>query len=521
MNLAILIGVSDYVAAKLLPGCKNDVNIIHNLVQSTNKYQDILFLSEKTNSQDVKEKVSDFILKHQNTEEIDEIFFYYTGHGLFHEGEFHFVLSDFDRTWLNRTTYKNNELDELLKSLNPKLTVKVIDACHSGVKYVKDVNDLELKKVLNESKEKFNNCYFMFSSQADEVSWATQLISYFTLSFVNSIINHGTNGIRYRDIMDYVSDDFLRSDIGQTPYYVTQSKNTEIFCKIDDPLKEKLKQLIDNINGTSQRQENKNKNQLSLVEIVKKDAEKYCKDIKEVHSLLESIKNKVNDFKVNDKLNGLFRTQVDFNQETYDYISNIDIVAKSLERKFEDYFIILKYINKTVKVPQKNTLGAQLFKLPSFFENEKNVEIKYVEENRDVINSFNISEENLPFTSINIDLYPEYPNISMFNCSIIFAFSKVNIVFFYSFNTFKEVSWDSYELEDIDWRQTRQFVMKEQDSVINSIGQICAGFLSYVEKNLEKKFGKELEKVSDGEDNDKQPKPKPPIAKPQLPVSVQ
>ncbi|MFB9273730.1 caspase family protein [Cohnella cellulosilytica] len=152
MNLAILLGVSDYNEIDSLPGCRNDVKLVYDLVQNTDRFQDILYLANNTTSNNVKEKLAEFTLKHKgNSESIDEVFFYYTGHGLFSKEEFHLVLSDYNSSWLNRTTYKNSEVDDLLKGLSLKLTVKIIDACHSGVKYVKDVNDMEVTKVLNAS----------------------------------------------------------------------------------------------------------------------------------------------------------------------------------------------------------------------------------------------------------------------------------------------------------------------------------------------------------------------------------
>jgi hypothetical protein len=59
----------------------------------------LIYFLVNTNSENVKNHVSEFIRKIY----FNEIFFYYT--------------SDYVDKWLNRTTYKNNEIDDLLKCL--------------------------------------------------------------------------------------------------------------------------------------------------------------------------------------------------------------------------------------------------------------------------------------------------------------------------------------------------------------------------------------------------------------------
>jgi hypothetical protein len=59
----------------------------------------LIYFLVNTNSENVKNHVSEFIRKIY----FNEIFFYYT--------------SDYVDKWLNRTTYKNSEIDDLLKCL--------------------------------------------------------------------------------------------------------------------------------------------------------------------------------------------------------------------------------------------------------------------------------------------------------------------------------------------------------------------------------------------------------------------
>lgn len=493
MNIAILIGVSKYNDGNDLVGCKNDVKIIHELIKKSEKYQEILYISDNTTSDTIKNQLSEFIRKHKENANIDEVFFYYTGHGLFHMEEFYYVLSDYEEKWLNRTTYKNSEIDELLKSLNSKLTVKVVDACHSGVRYVKDVNDVEVSKMLNITKEKFNNCYFMFSSQFDEYSWADQKISYFTQSFVNSLIEHKADSIRYRDIIDYISDDFSQKKISQTPYYVMQSNNTEIFCKVESETKEMLKQLLASFEQGKVEKENKDTTHtLSLVEIIKKDSENYCKNLDEVKELLNKVKQNSSDLVLNNELTELYEINVEFENETYDDIPNINVVAKALENKVNDFFIEIEFTKKIVKVPIKSTWDTLAEALRQF----DGKQTKYRDETRTVVDCYNISEEDVPYTTIKIDLEPKYPNLSKYNCTIIYAFSKVHINLFYSFNIYKEVSWGEYEIESAKWRQTEDLIIKQEAEVVRVIESIKSGFKKYVQEDLHNKFTKAFEEIN-------------------------
>ena len=199
---------------------------------------------------DAPEKLSDFIANNQG-EIFDEVFFYYSGHGDFRDNEFYYILSDFNRNSYRQTSLANSELDSFLKQLNPNLTIKVVDACHSGVTYIKD-NDI-FSKHLDESKQRFNHCYFMFSSMSDQASYQNNIISHFTKSFVDSVLKYSSTEIRYKHIVDYISDDFEKNAL-QKPLFVTQASFTEIFCSVNQKIKTLLSSQLSNLlEGKSKR----------------------------------------------------------------------------------------------------------------------------------------------------------------------------------------------------------------------------------------------------------------------------
>ena len=152
MNLAIILSVSEYTDIKNnLPGCKKDAEIIYSIISKTSKFSEILFINEKLSSAKVKEKLTAFISEHKS-KKINELFFYYTGHGEFQNNEFYYILSDYNSDKRKQTSIENEEIDSLFRTLNPELVIKVIDACQSGKPYIKESDAID--KYLNKTTEK-------------------------------------------------------------------------------------------------------------------------------------------------------------------------------------------------------------------------------------------------------------------------------------------------------------------------------------------------------------------------------
>jgi hypothetical protein len=82
--------------------------------------------------------------------------------------------------------------------------------------YIKSVD--EFNEYLKSANEKFRKVYFLFSPQSGQFSYQDDLISYFTESILKAVATHGEGEIRYKDLIDYVSDDFRGSD-SQKPFF--------------------------------------------------------------------------------------------------------------------------------------------------------------------------------------------------------------------------------------------------------------------------------------------------------------
>lgn len=105
MRIAIILGVGvQSIRNKLgtlvyrnLPECKNDALLISNIISAIPHYEekDILYIND-TGSTTVKyvlDEVDSFLSKYTN-ENVEELFFYFSGHGDYKDGQFYFVLYD-------------------------------------------------------------------------------------------------------------------------------------------------------------------------------------------------------------------------------------------------------------------------------------------------------------------------------------------------------------------------------------------------------------------------------------------
>ena len=237
MNLAIVITASQYNPPRIpLPACDCDADLIEALVGSSSDFDDKLFLRNLPDSAVIKKKLTEFIAQYKGSD-IDQVFFYFSGHGDFSGDELFYLLPDYDEKQKRQTSLENSELDSLLRGLQPNTAVKVIDACHSGVPYIKDTDAFQ--NYIKGTKDEFKKCYFMFSSHLDQASYQNAEFSFFTKSFVQAIAQHKADSVRLKDIIDYVADAFSGNS-QQTPFFVVQADFTESFCRVTESLRKRL-----------------------------------------------------------------------------------------------------------------------------------------------------------------------------------------------------------------------------------------------------------------------------------------
>lgn len=477
MRIAILIGISEYKSQEDLKACYRDAEAIKELLISTGNYAetDILQIKGFEKASIAKEKIILF-LKNYEDQNIQEVFFYYSGHGLYNEDEFYYIMSDYDVVRLRLTSIENSEIDNLLRNLKPELTIKVIDACNSGLSYLK--SGRSLKEVLDKTKSIFKSCYFLLSSQVDQASMASSdSLSYFTESFLVGITNcpHGT--VRYKHIIDAISDYFEQFG-KQTPQFVMQGTLRETFCKLDD----KLEELIENILNKYKTNPNKltQINQeapitpvTSLKELIELDAKNYIEK-NEVDILISNIKSRINEYHFPQALSQYYDFVIEF----------IGLDVFSDDNPLPSPEVIGRWLNSEGKSYFGQAIWEQIEEPATSYYSVLN---PLYNRSRREITDFKLTSY-IDFNMIKIRAKSKYPNIQDYEFTIIIILSKLNIGIFYYMTKLININWDDHDLpKKIQWH-SEEYLLKQEGIIINSITSILKKFADGIQTQLEKQF---------------------------------
>jgi hypothetical protein len=464
MNVAIILAISNYGSkANNLPGSKKDGEIIHGLLTATKKYDNILVLNENESSSKTKEVLSNFFIENKGVK-INELFFYYSGHGEFVNDEFYYLLSDFDNKKRNQTSLQNNEVDDLIRTLNPQIVIKVIDACQSGTSYIKE-SDV-LSKYFNETKKGFNKCYFLNSSLSNQSSYQDENLSFFTNSFIQSLKEHPSDEIRYKDIIDYILDDF-DGNKEQTPFFVIQAEFTEKFCAFSDEVRDYLKNY--KLKNNANEKKNEEKKAPSLLQMVKNNAKEYV-DKEGAISAIKFCKQEFNKLSLDKEIKDLYQVNVDFISDN-NSLAGVDVIGKWLSNNPHDFFATPYY---------------------------KEIYDEHDGEAYDILVGYEFLIDDAPFNAITVDILGVYPNLKSFKCNIALLISKKQISFFYSILEYIENGWESRTLnkEKIKWTYVdRKIAIKS--AISDGLTSIYLAITEKIKAELNKEFGLESEDEPD------------------------
>ncbi|MGP5119166.1 caspase family protein [Psychrobacter alimentarius] len=446
-NLAIVIGVSEYKDQENLPACKNDAQIIHSILSESKKFDDILNIDGYVSGREVKSKVSEFVRGHEN-EKVEEIFFYFSGHGARITEDFWYVLSDFDNNNIHTTALSNDELDEILKSLNPTLTVKVVDACFAGTEYIK--NTYNISNIFDKSiqKKNFEKVYFLFSSTRNETSIAFKDISLFTKSFVEAVFSFEKNNIRYQDLVNFITDDLSNSRVSQNPYFVTQANQTEIFIDVNNVNISNLKSKFPYFVNNTEVMAVIDSVESSLLYRVREANKNYCsKD--EAISILNSLDDIADGFEFSKEINELFNIDT-INSNNLTKIPNRRKIAEWIKDEDDDYFIKLDYVKE-----ERERIDYSFGIVIGNGQKEK----YYV----DVVSDYNSTYLDCNNVKV-INFIPKFEFLPKYDIFVTYIISKNKITIFSKFERYKDLNWDSRQLELTNsWRVDTKTLKPEED----------------------------------------------------------
>lgn len=246
INLGIFIGLSEYKHLTKLDPCKDEANIFSELLKNSanpkvftfciNNYDFSLLDIDAWNNfvESVRNKLG-------NTPKINEVIFYFSGHGQNSEDSkgYFYPLLNFDPNQKNAETFITDDaVNEFLISLKPKNLIKIIDACKSGNQSKVSVTE----KLLSSS---IRNIYlFSSSSPLNPANINDRRVSDYTRVFFNLFLKTEAGSIiSYLDLINYLKEElmlevnypyfFIKADFKDI-FYVQTIEQTEIISSFYD-----------------------------------------------------------------------------------------------------------------------------------------------------------------------------------------------------------------------------------------------------------------------------------------------
>ncbi|MCW1862940.1 caspase family protein [Campylobacter jejuni] len=472
-NIAILIGNSEYQNLSKLHFCRKDISSMQKILNLSKKFKIHIF--ENYQSEQLKSELSK-IIRELEKFKINELLFYYTGHGVFKE-QFYYLPINFTDKQFETTSLSNNELDNMLKSLDTEMVIKIIDACQSGQQYIKEFKQAYIEKSL--TQHSFKKCYFFFSSMNNQSSMGDDKGSYFTNAVIESILAHKTDSIRYVDVQSYIVDYFSDKNELQTPFFVHQSNATEIFLSELTSIQKEFENinLMAN-NGEDIIQEIEN-NKVDIAEQLKSLSKKYIvKDVARENIEYIFDENNINNM-FNDDIKLIYDIKI---EKLNDYnIDNINKLYNEIEKNKKHFFINLGYRQETYittewapkrKKPRnayEAMFGQSLSGTIGLFAREE-YEEKEVQKYRNIVNSICLVDDILPI-GIGISLNPKenINNVNRYLINIINFHNNLDIVFYSNIIEYYQNNWCGWDKINIeDWIKSKESFC-DKDKILDKI----------------------------------------------------
>ena len=474
MKIAVVIGIDLYENLDSLPACKYDTNKIKEILKATGEYAEVVTLTEDTKTRPIKSSLRTFFNKYRE-KEIDEVFFYFSGHGTYISDNVLFCCSDFDPKYPSSTSLSNQEIDDYMRSINPKLAVKILDSCSSGEKYIKDTKDNFERAIRNTYLSHF---ICMASSGLDESSYASDKMSDFTKSFIEGIFSIEEGEILYRDIQNHISDSFIDKP-EQTPQFVTQVTGLEVFAKLNTALKA-LKSPFE-----SEKEKLPEDLEASIKTKIE-EMESIFVPFDTVSESLDKLQSTISSTKLEDSLvSKYYNYEFVFKNDLDSLVDMGTIATWAYERKWDKFFFVDINVEKvkrrvTSSVPHSALLASYAAAMRGGLEQgEKKGKPEYRTEN---VPASIKSTHPLAFEVIEIIAKPEKRALKQFGAMIGIVHSRTDVLILSTTVGYKDVGWDDRTIDasTINWKLKE---LKWKDIASNPI-IIALDILPQVEKEV-------------------------------------
>lgn len=458
MNLAIIIGVSKYKYDTYgnLPACTNDAELFKDVLTDVKQFDDVLYLNTNQEAYEINRSISNFVQSHQD-DEVDEVVFYFSGHGERIDGEFYYLCTDFIKSKKGTTGISNGFLDGLIRNLSPKLYVKFVDACFSGTPYIKSETNYEREFKLSAESNKLNNIYFFFSSRADTESEAGPELSSFSESIFSCVLDR-LQDLKYHDLMAYVADDLERRG-APTPIFISQATLLESFGEVKLTTHALINSKMGLVEDTEELvSEVPVDEPITLLKLIESKSSSLCCTKDEAISNLDLFNKLLMPKEWPSDITSIFNIELEYISNQY--IPNIKKVGewlleneklklfalpsyKDVEHKTQEYKALPKkptsnleasgvYGNKLSSIWATKFGANTEYKLETVFTTKKELDgISYPYNNEYARNV------------VNIQLKPKFEAVDYYNLTIVLMYSKSKLSIHFSYELLSSTHWDT------------------------------------------------------------------------------
>lgn len=471
-NIAIIIGISKYQENNIndLDACENDAKEIKSIIDKSKKYDSITFFCSECSNNEILSKLEEIKMNYEN-EEIGEIFLYFSGHGHTLNDDFYYITSNTENDKINTTALKNSDIDSLFRNLNPSLYVKVVDACHSGVSYIKGFSEnSQVQSAISKTSSTFKKCFFMFSSMSSQPSFVMtdNRRSEFTNSFLKALQYYeNKEKVKYSELSNYMSDYFISKE-KQTPFFVLQTDMLDIFVNYNQELREYLKELFD-VEEKNGKIDESEEDKLEM-RISKKIENCATKD--EAKRFVDSFINEFHKYDISKSiLKSYYKEERIIDGDISDIPQKKSIATWICDNKKE----LGLFVKADLEEKRKNILYSIQSLSNQFSNNEK--EEDYL---------FSITESDL-HNNIRIVYTPQKLGIQKYELNIIIIPSFTKIYIFYTYAKNMPINWEQFVYDGSDNWTIKSFNIKtDLDLIETTVKDIYNNFTEYCLKELDK-----------------------------------
>ena len=473
VNTAILVGNSQYKFLRELSCCHKDLEAMKELLEATKKYSEIEVI-ENTDADELKSRLRAAIDKNQPKK---ELFFYFTGHGCIHDGEYYHCATNFDSKRPNVTGLSLEELHTILKTANANLIVKLIDACQSGMPLVKTDDEALFQP---QQKHGFENLIQICSSLRSQYSLTGQPISIFTEKFRVSVLRKEEGVVYYTDIISTLKDEFIQ-DEDQIPFFVSQGTGREQF--VDDAKRlDDLRKKYTSQTGSLSQPESIDVQPLPAppsLKIMLENAEKNIATPEKVTSFVNVLFDNLIQEISNNEFSEFFEFNIAEHSDFRELTSKGFIIRVLSRESRSDEFVTAKVSRKKVRNPLQ-TIGTAAY-LAMFGHDQEYQDIYDLR--------LNCMMERV---QLKITLTPKYHSLKQLVMVVTCAPSLENCYVFeigtqHSLTDFGEFALEGDEIVrrwyKFHWTENTDGVVAE---IVSKLKEIVQEHLDYVEQRLTK-----------------------------------